>query len=718
MNGIDSGMKRGMAAGRSDSGGPDQPSAAPNAYRAAMQQLRRPARMAAGFSAVINILMLTGSVYMLQVYDRVLSSGSVATLQGLFVIVVVAYTFYGLYEFLRARVLSRAAMQLSQTVSPVAYRAWLRSGLDGAQGQALPLRDLEILRSFIASPLVGAIFDLPWIPLYLAVLFAIHPLLGWLTVGGVAVVIAVTLLNHHLTKEAIDRALTEETATRKFADTSLQSAETIAAMGMTDTVLARWGQMQDAGLVTGQQAADITEATASFSKAFRMLLQSAILTVGAWLVLGQEMSAGMIIAASVISGRLLAPIDQLIGQWKQVGRASTAHRRLQAFFDMQTAASDTLGLTRPTGRILATDLVRFAPGPAGRERRRQIDRVSFALAPGAGLGVIGDSASGKSTLARLIVGAFDADSGELRFDGAPRAQWGASELGRHIGYLPQSVTMLPGTVRDNIRRFDASRSAQEVIAAAQMAGVHEMILRLPDGYGTLLGGANQPLSGGQLQRIGLARAVFGTPAIVVLDEPNSNLDETGETALHDMVRTLRAQGTTVIVMTHRLPILQEMDQTLMLRNGGVVRYGPTEEVLSTLGILPAAQRRSSQPILFVRATGTPGDAASTLRIVRPDDTAPTADPTAALPPDSPAPTPAAAEAPPQSQPDPQLVADPVSAPQAASIFQRKARVAEGEDIAATAARRLAAAETAMSARADAAPFRTPSRTPSRTRTNT
>ena len=684
MNRVSSGTKRGLSAGGSGAGAQAAPVPDASAYRTAIRKLRRPAKMAAGFSAVINVLMLTGSLYMLQVYDRVLGSGSVATLQGLFVIVIVAYVFYGIYEFLRARVLSRAAMQLSHAVSPAAFRAWLRSGLDGERGQALPLRDLEILRSFIASPIVGTIFDLPWIPLYLAVLFLIHPMLGWVTIGGVLVVVAVAYLNKRLTQDAIDRTLVEETAARNFADTGLHSAETIAAMGMTDAVLDRWRDLQGASLATGQQAADITEATSSFSKAFRMLLQSLLLTVGAWLVLGQEMSAGMIIAASVISGRLLAPIDQIIGQWKQVGRATTAHRRLTGFFDAQTAPSEALGLAKPTGRILATDLVRFAPGTPGRERRRQIDRVSFSLAPGAGLGVIGDSASGKSSLARLIVGAFGADAGDLRFDGATRAQWGSAELGRHIGYLPQTVTMLPGTVRDNIRRFDASRSAQEVITAAQLAGVHEMILRLPEGYGTVLGGADQPLSGGQLQRIGLARAVFGSPAIVVLDEPNSNLDETGENALRQTVRSLRAAGTTVILMTHRLPILQEMDQILMLRNGGVVRYGPADELLGGLGAVSGAADPGNKPILFPRPVSA--DSAGALHVVKAAEktlTAKTSDTDPKIP--------AVAQA-----ADPPSATKRMALIQAAGIFQRKALETEAKGVLPSAAARLAAAEMALS----------------------
>ncbi|MFN7224034.1 MAG: type I secretion system permease/ATPase [Paracoccaceae bacterium] len=590
MSKMDPEIIRGRPVGpvRPDSVAPAAPPA--NPYRAALRMLRRPALVAGGFSALINVLMLTGSVYMLQVYDRVLSSGSAATLMGLFLIVTIAYAFYGIYEFLRARVLSRAAMRLNGMVAPAAFRAWLTSGLDGARASALPLRDLEILRGFIASPILGGIFDLPWIPLYLLVLYAVHPMLGLVTLAGVAVVVAVAFLNRQLTQNAIDRAVAEEAAARSFSDQGQRNAEMIAAMGMTDDVMARWRDLQGAGLATGQSAADITEGTSSFSKAFRMFLQSAMLTMGAWLVLGHEMSAGMIIAASVISGRLLAPVDQIIGQWKQIGRASSAHKRLQAYFDAQAVPMAPLGLSAPTGKIHVTDLLRLAPATAqSRERRRQIDRVSFALEPGDGLGVIGDSASGKSTLARLIVGTLAADAGEIRFDGATRDQWGAGVLGAHIGYLPQSVDMLAGTVRDNIRRFRTDRSSKDVIAAAQLAGVHEMILHLPQGYDTMLGIPGQPLSGGQLQRIGLARAVFGNPPIVVLDEPNSNLDQAGEAALLHTIRNLRAQGTTVILMTHRLGVLQEMDHILVLKQGAMANYGPRDEILASMtGTAPRA----------------------------------------------------------------------------------------------------------------------------------
>ncbi len=555
-----------------------------NAYLAARRALRRPAMAAGVFSALINILMLTGSVYMLQVYDRVLSSGSLATLHGLFVIVTLAYVFYGLYEFLRSRILSRAAIRLDAIVAPAAFRAWLRSGVAGERVAGLPLRDLEVLRGFLAGPAVGALFDLPWMPLYLGVLFLIHPLMGWMTLAGAGIVVVVALANYWMTRASAERAMVAEGQARGFADNGLRQAELIGAMGMQGDVTARWRDLQGAGLAAGQAGSDVTEATSSFSKAFRMFLQSAILTLGAWLVLGQEMSAGMIIAASIISGRALAPVDQIIGQWKAISRAGQAHKRLQAFFDAQQAEPARVRLPAPTGRVAALGLTRLGPPVAAGERKRLLDRVSFDLAPGEALGVIGDSASGKSTLARLLVGSWQPDAGEIRLDGATRGQWDPADLGRHIGYLPQVAEMLPGTVRDNIARFSPHARDADLIEAARLAGVHEMILGLPQGYSTMLGGPGQPLSGGQVQRLGLARAIYGRPAIVVLDEPNANLDARGETALVEAIREIKTRGSTVILMTHRVGALAVMDKVLVLAQGAAVKYGPRDEVLENLRI--------------------------------------------------------------------------------------------------------------------------------------
>lgn len=552
-------------------------------YRRALRGLRGSFLLVGLFSALINLLVLTGPIYMLQVYDRVLGSGSLATLRGLFFVVVLLYAFMGLYEFLRARLLARAAMRLDADLAAPVFGVWLRSGGRGERGSPLPLRDLDTMRSFLSGPAMGSIFDLPWIPLYVGLLFLIHPWLGWLTLAGAGVVALAALVSRRLTRAAQEKAAGIEGEARSFADIGRRNAEIVEAMGMERHITLRWWQNHAAGLAAGQAASDRSEVTTAFSKSFRMLLQSAMLTLGAFLVLGNEISAGMIIASSVLSGRALAPVDQIIAQWRIIGQASLAHRRLADFFAAQGSVPVPVDLPPPSGALAVQRLTCLAPQPAnGGERARMLNQVSFSLTPGDGLGVIGNSAAGKSTLARLLVGAWVADSGEIRFDGATRAQWHPETLGRAIGYLPQEVELLPGTVRDNITRFDPQATDEAMIAAARMAGVHDMILALPDGYSTRVGGPDQALSGGQVQRLGLARAVYGRPRIVVLDEPNSNLDGAGEAALAEAIRALRADGTTVILMTHRTSALAEVNKIMLLANGTMMSFGERDEVLRGL----------------------------------------------------------------------------------------------------------------------------------------
>lgn len=555
-----------------------------NPYRLTLRRMRPVFLTAAAFSALINLLMLTGPLYMLQVYDRVLNSGSVATLQGIFVIVIILFAFMGFYEFLRSRLLGRAAVRLETELSPAALRAWIRQGGGVAQ---TPLRDLATLRGFLSGPAVGAFCDLPWIPLYLGVLFLLHPWLGWLTVAGAAIVALAAWANRRMTQGAMDRAAIRDGEARRLAEHGLRNAGLLRAMGMEGRFAAYWWHRQAAGIAITQQASDISEGMGAFSKTFRMFLQSAMLTLGAFLVLRHEMSAGMIIASSILSGRALAPVDMVIAQWRIIGQAAAAHRALTVFFEGRGAEPERVVLPAPTGAISVRALTCLAPGAApGSERSRMLSAVSFDLVAGEGLGVIGNSAAGKSTLARALVGSLAPDAGEIRFDGATREQWEPERLGRAIGYLPQTVELLPGTIRDNITRFDPAASDEEMIAAAQRAGVHEMILGLPDGYATQVGTADQPLSGGQVQRLGLARAIFGMPKIVVLDEPNSNLDAAGETALAGAIRALREAGSTVVLMTHRTSALAEMNRILLLNAGQVVRLGKRDEVLRGLMLRP------------------------------------------------------------------------------------------------------------------------------------
>jgi ATP-binding cassette subfamily C protein len=568
-----------------------------NPYRRALRGLRGTFVAVALISAAINVLMLTGPLYMLQVYDRVLGSGSVATLQGLFLIVVVLYIFLGIYELLRARLLSRAGYRLDMEVGTAAFRQWVRSGIPGspASGQQ-PLRDLEVMRGFIGGPISG-LFDLPWIPLYLGILFLIHPWFGFLTLAGAAVVIVMAVLNQALSRQSIKEAMAQESTDRFFTEQSRRSAEAVVALGMQDRIINRWRDMHVAALAKGQPNTERSEFFSAFSKAFRLLLQSALLTLAAWLALRQEISAGMIVASSIISGRALAPVDQVLGQWRVIGRARESHARLMEAMEDADAPAAQVALPAPTGALTVTRLTKNAPGPApqGGERVRILDRVNFSLSPGDGLGVIGNSAAGKSTLARLIVGAWKPDAGEVRLDGATLDQWRPEELGRHIGYLPQSLDLLPGTIAENISRFDGQASQEQVIEAARIAGVHEMILALPEGYATRVG-SSTPLSGGQIQRIGLARAMFGAPKLIVLDEPNSNLDAYGDDALAQAIIAMRKKGSVVIVMAHRPSAIAAVNKLMILHKGAIAQFGDKEEVLR--GVM-----RSSGPRVAVAGEG-------------------------------------------------------------------------------------------------------------------
>lgn len=565
--------------------------ATPDAWHLTMRRIR-PSLMAAGvFSAVVSLLMLTGSIYMLQVYDRVLASGSVPTLLGLFLIVVVLYAFLGFYDSLRTRILSRASVQLDQELGDQVFRTSLRSGLPGEEKGARSLHDLETLRSFLSGPAAVALFDLPWGPLFIAVLFMIHPLLGWATLAGVVVVAGLAVANRVITKDSMNRATNLDNTEKEFHERGRRNAEAIAAMGMDRAVTSRWRGMHDQALAGGQAGSDPSQTLFAISRTFRMLLQSAILTLGAWLVLREEITAGMIVAASILSGRALVPIDQVIGHWRSIGRALEAHRNLGRFFADLPVPGARIRLPDPTGNITVSGLTKMMPGRGSDDRPPILDGLSFTLEPGDGLGVIGASASGKSTLARLLIGAWRPDSGEIRLDGATLDQWDPVQLGRKIGYLPQSVDLLPGTIRDNIARFDPEATDEAVIEAAILAGIHEMILCLPDGYATRIGSGNDmPLSGGQVQRVGLARAIYGQPALVVLDEPNSNLDMAGDAALTQAITVLREAGSVVVVMAHRPSALASVNKVMILSEGKMTDFGDKKAVLT------ASMRKRPRPV--------------------------------------------------------------------------------------------------------------------------
>ncbi|GAB4536125.1 MAG: type I secretion system permease/ATPase [Roseibium sp.] len=551
-----------------------------NAYLEALRRLYPTLVVVGLFSAAVNLLMLTGPMFMLQLYDRVLSSGSVATLQGLFVMVVVAYFFLGLYDLLRNRMLSRAAFRLDQLAGPAGFDVWLRSGLSAHGTVPRPLNDLATVRGFLSSPAMTGFFDMPWIPLFLAIVFFIHTWLGVLALAGAAVVTAMALANQFATRRRFAQAMSMDSAESYFTDQIHRNSNALIPLGMAGKLRQHWKEMHAGGLATGQTASERTEVYSAFSKAFRLLLQSALLALGGYLALQQEISPGMIVATSIIAGRALAPVDQVIGQWRNVVRAREAHKRLKVVMAGSGGAARRVELPDPAGQISVRGLTKFAPGQASRTERPPIlQEIGFDLAPGDALGVIGPSASGKSTLARLLVGAWAADTGEIRLDGATLDQWSPEVLGRFVGYLPQTLELLAGTIRDNIVRFDPNASDDDLIAAARLAGVHEMILKLPDGYNTRLEYGAPVLSGGQTQRIGLARALYGQPKVVVLDEPNSNLDADGDEALSKAITAMRQAGSTVVVMAHRPSAIAAVNKLMVLNDGKVADFGDKADVL-------------------------------------------------------------------------------------------------------------------------------------------
>lgn len=566
-------------------------------YRAALTSLRRGLWGAAGLSAMISVLMLTGSIYMLQVYNRVLTSGSVATLLTLFAIVVMLHGFLALYDGLRKRLLSRLALRLDTQLAGPAFEADLLAQKAGARAGSMAA-DLELLRNVLAGPATLALFDLPFTALFLSMLFVIHPLLGWTTLLGMGLAAGLAYVNHLVLAQPIADTHAAETQQRRFAEQTAVAAPTIVALGMTQTVVARWLGFHNQKLHHQQRGFEPSELLSALSRSLRMLLQSALLTVAAWLVIKGDISSGAIVASSILSGRALAPVDQMIGQWRSLAAARAAQKRLMR---LPPPPERRPGLPSLTGTLEVKGLTRLAPAAAGSARNKILDDISFTLAPGAGLGIVGTSASGKSTLARLIVGALAPDGGEIRFDGATAQQWGPDGLGRQIGYLPQRVDLLPGTVRDNIARFDPQATDEAVIAAAQAAGVHEMILRLPEGYATDLNLSDMPLSGGQIQRIGLARALYGTPRILILDEPNAHLDLSGEAALARCIAERRAAGVTVIVFAHRIGALSAIDRMIVLQNGTIAQDGPRDAVLAVLGSQSTPKTtRISNPKIILR----------------------------------------------------------------------------------------------------------------------
>ncbi|MEJ3660778.1 type I secretion system permease/ATPase [Pseudomonas fragi] len=539
------------------------------------------------FSAVINLLMLAPALYMLQVYDRVLASGNQMTLLMLTLMILGLFGLMGALEWVRSQVVIRLGtqmdMRLNQRVYDAAFEAQLRTGSPAA---AQALNDLTSLRQFATGNALFAFFDAPWFPVYLFVIFMFSPWLGLLALGGAVLLMLLAWVNQHVSQAPLKAASELSVQATQQASAHLRNAEAIEAMGMLDTLRGRWLAQHTAFLAQQNLASEKTATVSAWSKGVRLALQSLVLGLGALLAVQGQITAGMMIAGSILMGRVLSPIDQLIGVWKQWSSARLAYQRLEALLHSYPARAPRMALPAPRGELAVEQLSASAPGT----RRATLANLSFTLPAGQVLGVIGPSGCGKSTLARLLVGVWQPLAGKVRLDGAELSQWDKHQLGPHLGYLPQDIQLFAGTIAQNIARF-AEVDADKVLAAAQLAGVHQLILQLPEGYETRLGEGGAGLSGGQKQRIGLARALYGLPAVIVLDEPNSNLDEAGEQALLQAIAQLKQHKRTLILITHKPNVLTLTDQLLILREGQLQAFGPTAKVLGApVAAKPAAPK--------------------------------------------------------------------------------------------------------------------------------
>jgi PrtD family type I secretion system ABC transporter len=529
-------------------------------------------------SSLINLLMLTGPLFMLQVYDRVLPSGSVPTLIGLFSLAAVMYAMQGVLDVMRSRILTRLGRLFDERLSPRIFdsivQATLRNGVNVDTLQAG--RDLDTVRFFIASPGLAALFDLPWIPLYVGICFLFHPLMGLAVLIGAAFLCAIAWFAEVAARAPTRELVALASARRRIAEATRRNAALILALGMRGKMAARWAHDNDAYLDMLQYGADLTGSFGSLSRSFRMLLQSAVLGVGAYLVIEQQATPGVMLAATILTIRALAPVEMAIANWKNFIAAQQSWFNLSEILAQSPPASEPVLLPPPERELRCTSVSLTAPSSGNVI----LHDVSFTLAAGAALGIVGPSGSGKSSLGRTLVGAWKPARGVIRLDGSTLDQWNSDALGRRIGYLPQDVELLAGSVAENIARFDPSPDPEDLIAAATAADVMDLIRMLPDGFDTQVGEGGALLSGGQRQRIALARALYGNPFLVVLDEPNSNLDAQGETALIRAIARVRQRRGIAIVITHRPSVLVAVDSILVLNGGRVQSIGPRDAILN------------------------------------------------------------------------------------------------------------------------------------------
>ncbi len=540
------------------------------------------------FSGMSNILMLTGALFMLEVYDRVLPSRSVPTLVALVILVTGLYASQGIIDMIRSRILVRIGNSLDEAMSMRVYDAVVRLPLKvGGKGDgAQPIRDLDSVRVFLSGIGPVALFDMPWLPVYIIVCFVFHVLIGLTALLGAAILISLTIAAEITTRRPTRSATQFAVARNALLEASRRNAEAIAAMGMVGRIAVRWSELNRKYVVASQRASDLTGGLGAMSKVLRLLLQSALLAVGAWLVINQESTMGIIIAGSILGARALAPVDLAIAHWRGFVGARQSWQRLSALLAHLPPQGEPMPLQPPARTLVVQNGAVLAPGT----QKIVCQDVNFTLTGGKALGVIGPTASGKSSLARMLVGVWTPMRGTVRLDGASIDQWSSEALGCHIGYLPQDVELFPGSVAQNIARFEEPPDPQAVLAAARAAGVHDLIVNLPQGYDTNVGDQGKALSAGQAQRIALARALYRDPFLVVLDEPNSNLDAEGDEALTQAILGVRARGAIAVVVAHRPSAIAGVDYILVMAKGRQQQFGPKEEVLNRVIQPPSPPR--------------------------------------------------------------------------------------------------------------------------------
>lgn len=540
------------------------------------------------FSGITNLLALTSSIYMLQLYDRVIPAHSLPTLIGLSVLMLMLFAAFGVLDLVRVRILSRIGLCVDRDLRERTFGSVLEMPLriKPAGDGLLPVRDLDAVRNFLTSTGPTALFDMPWMPFYLALIYVLHPLLGVLATCGALVLVGLTMLTEVRTRKPSQAASAGAAVRQALGEAGRRNAEVVRALGMGRRMTQSWSTATERFLADQVTAVDVGARFGTMSKVLRFVLQSAVLGLGAYLVIIGQATGGVIIAASIMTSRALAPVEVAIANWRSFLSARQSAQRLAHLFASMPATRERVALPKPEARLTVDDVWIAAPGRS----KPIVQSATFSVDAGAGLGIIGPSASGKSTLARALVGAWSPSRGAIRLDGASLEHWPSDDLGTHVGYLPQDIELFEGTVAQNIARLDPDADAAAIVAAAKDAGVHEMVLGLPDGYETRLGGdASDGLSAGQRQRIALARALYGNPFLVVLDEPNSNLDADGDAALTRAIRSVRARGGIAIVIAHRPSALAALDLLLVMGNGRVQAFGGKDEVLRHAAQTAAAQ---------------------------------------------------------------------------------------------------------------------------------